>query len=502
VTLRSSRPPAAACLVAAQERVRQLSNKSGLVVAAAVAVAVVINQQSRVTVDQSHNQQTKQALNRARDAQVYRCSCFRVHFTLAMFRKVADRISGVLAEATRSEDDRKVDRLTALGFPAHEASRALTEAQGNVDRAAEMLLSRNSGAFHGSSSSSSSHSQYQSSTSQEEADLQRAMQASLRVNQPTAATARTRTAASSRAGQAAVSRLTSGKQAGTIPAATASNALAAHHPKVKLVPKLQDKSKEEQILRTADRCKAHYAAVDTLLRALTMLQQNPTNEKYRRIDTSSAGYQKSVAPAPGAQGFLLAMNYRRSGSYYIMDSHMIDPALLYLGISALEQVKLSSEYIQAKQRADFAQEMVAVTQGADLSESEGLARANHMSQCPTEPSQGRGALMQVQMANEVIRRRFDSDDTLQDVLHWLGAHGSQIPARLQSREWSLIDRNVYPLAPIDCQVNASRTLQYLGCWPSGKLEIVPSSAEWGSGQSTNEKPGSRRGLGAAPREVL
>jgi hypothetical protein len=62
----------------------------------------------------------------------------------------------------------------------------------------------------------------------------------------------------------------------------------------------------------------------------------------------------------------------------------------------------------------------------------------------------------------------------------------------------------HPVAPLDCEKIASYTLQYLGCFPSGRLEIVPSSEEWkgGKGPSSDAVLGSARGLGAAPKEAL
>merc|ERR1712137_780876 len=111
--------------------------------------------------------------------------------------------------------------------------------------------------------------------------------------------------------------------------------------------------------------------------------------------------------------------------------------------------------------------------------------------------------VQVVIGEETVRRRFDGDDVLQDVLNWIGGHGSVIPEKLASREWSLVDLNRYPIAPIDVEVNNQKTLQYIGCWPSGKLEICPSTQEWTDRDKDNALlMGSPRGLGSAPTETL
>lgn len=79
-----------------------------------------------------------------------------------------------------------------------------------------------------------------------------------------------------------------------------------------------------------------------------------------------------------------------------------------------------------------------------------------------------------------ITRSFDHDDTLGDVLHWLGGQASVILQKLESGEWKLVDRNRqgpeedYHFLKIDSKELRDRTLQYVGCWPSGRLAIVPN----------------------------
>ena len=111
-------------------------------------------------------------------------------------------------------------------------------------------------------------------------------------------------------------------------------------------------------------------------------------------------------------------------------------------------------------------------------------------------------VVQVGFGEDTIRRRFDGDDVLQDVLNWLGGHGSVIPNKLLSRDWCLVDMNRYPISPIDVQVNVDKTLQYVGFWPSGKLEIRPSPVSWLDRSDHGTLMGSSRGLGAAPSDTL
>jgi len=84
-----------------------------------------------------------------------------------------------------------------------------------------------------------------------------------------------------------------------------------------------------------------------------------------------------------------------------------------------------------------------------------------------------------QQAPTKITRGFDHDDTLGDVLHWLGGQATIIPQKLRSGEWKLVDRNRqgpagdYGFHRLDLGELGDRTLQYAGCWPSGRLAIVP-----------------------------
>jgi hypothetical protein len=186
----------------------------------------------------------------------------------------------------------------------------------------------------------------------------------------------------------------------------------------------------------------------------------------------------------------------------VLDRSRVDPALLYLGISALESAKSSIEYREAKRQIQFEKELKEISLLVNSSENEALQRADFSSKCPTEPPGGRGALIQVGFGGETIKRRYDGDDVLKDVINWLGGHGSVIPEKLLSREWCLVDMNRYPVSQIDCEVNMDKTLQYVGFWPSGKLEIRPSPVSWLDGTDNQNVLGSTRGLGAAPKDTL
>ena len=110
------------------------------------------------------------------------------------------------------------------------------------------------------------------------------------------------------------------------------------HPNVKVPEKLSNKTKEEQVMRCANRVKPHVMAVDTLLRVLTSVRTSPDNPKFRVIDRTNGNYIKYVRDVTGAEDLLLAMNYRSmlpGRNELRLERHLVDSALLYLGISSL-----------------------------------------------------------------------------------------------------------------------------------------------------------------------
>ena len=205
-----------------------------------------------------------------------------------------------------------------------------------------------------------------------------------------------------------------------------------------------------------------------------------------------------------------------------LERQLLDDALLYLGISALEQMRVSTEYIEAKKLRTFHAEMKRLAKPASsMTVHETTIRLAYMSNCPKEPPEGRGARLFVQLGDDsdekieggCVSRRFDGDDTLEDVLNWLGGcYGNVLLEKLRGstnddknvREWCLCDMNVYPILPLDVEKHAKKTLQYLGLFPSGKLVVRLSDDTWKYRKNDGgyDIHGSARGLGAASRSML
>ena len=278
-----------------------------------------------------------------------------------------------------------------------------------------------------------------------------------------------------------------------------SRKLAHHHPNVKTPQRLEEKSKEEQIRRSCDRFKSYPTTVDTLIRALSTISSNPVEGKYRRIDQTNPGYQRSLANVPGAEQLLLALGFTpiNSQTLYL---HRVNRQLLSLALTTLEQTKETPEYQQGKKELLFSKEVTAQLH-ATPTEVEQRERMEMSSKLPREAPLSRGTVIMIQLNdndNTMLSRRFDGDDTFADVLNWLGGTvGFTFLDKLcTTRQWSLVDVNRQGHVPIDCEANRSKTLQHLGFWPSGRLALRPSSTEWIEGVSMNVEMGVSRGLGS------
>jgi len=506
-----------------------------------------------------------------------------------VFKKFTERLVSAGTTAVNTilhgpEQAEKIRQLESMGFPTERARHALNATGGDVDRAADLLLlganepqqqqqqqqqsappparavmssspARNNNrqndgpavAAHNDEQMRRAIEESMWASQQEEArQLRQAEAASMKNNRKkkevidltgdkkTISTKNNNTnnppqnnvksAAAINAGKAAASRTNNDHNK----FATQRKTLNETHPNVQLPDKLSNKTKEEQILRCANRVKPHVMAVDTLLRVLTSVRNMPDNAKFRIIDRTNGNYITFVRDTPGAEDMLLAMNYRMisCNNELRLERHMVDDALLYLGISALEQMRMTDEYKEGKRLRGFHAEMRRVAKGngsADvqrggMTEGETAIRLGFLSKCPKEPPEGRGAWVNVQLGDvsekiegASVKRRFDGDDTLEDVLNWLGgSYGNEVLDKIRGtrREWCLCDLNRFPILPLDVDKHGKKTLQYLGLFPSGKLGVRLSDDAWRDWKEGSDASGgfgihgSARGLGAASRSML
>lgn len=436
-----------------------------------------------------------------------------------MFRKLANRVNDAVSNAASSlssinsvpdsnSDDARVSELAAMGFRDSEARHALRVTNGNMTQATEWLLSHGSPVGTGTAGNpitipespprtSAIGSASTTAAAIEDSELQRAIQASLMTENEnekrnkknkTKNKSNNRSAASNNAGRAAASRFTNKSGA-------PKKDLAKTHPKVQMPKRLSQHDQEDIIMRCANRVAPYSVSVDTLLRSLKTIQANPSNRKYQTVDTTTAMFQRSLS-APGVLDFLKAVNFQPNyNNPKTMTLSHVDVAAFYLGISALEQIQQNStDYTKDKALRVFQKDLASALSKDSTTTEELSARTKFMSKLPSEPTSG-GSQITVEYgillntstnsptnsepAMTKITRGFDHDDTLGDVIHWLGGQATAISQNLESGKWKLVDRNKqgleedYHFHKLDLNELRDRTLQYVGCWPSGRLAIVP-----------------------------
>lgn len=476
-----------------------------------------------------------------------------VSATRIMFRRFAQSISNAVSNVTTTSnsqttapsEDARVAQLCSMGFRDGEARHALRVTQGDMHQAAEWLLANgtqvSSGVATATSTTSTGTGRPAQSPSSgdghdDDDDMQRAIQASLEDR------------ASGNRGDKADQhphRSEAGRQSGravektnnvvkTSPRTPSTNDTTDHsnhsmngstpiasHPKVQVPKRLSQHDKEDVILRCAARIAPHPVAVDTLIKSLRTIQANPHEKRYQTVDTTTAAFQRSLN-APGVLDFLRAMNFfptpggNGSNGAKVLQLAHLDRATFYLGLSALEQVQQTNEeYAYNKAMLLFDRELERQLALADTDMEEALKRSEYMRRCPSEPT-GVASQIVVELgtigsggggtsSRKVVSRKFEGDDTLADVVHWLGSHASVIPEKLllfgqddvaDSDRWYLVDRNHSESAPYNVPDLMNTTLQYIGCWPSGRLAVVPVLKE--STVGGRRKAPSSRGLGAGP----
>lgn len=265
--------------------------------------------------------------------------------------------------------------------------------------------------------------------------------------------------------------------------------LRKYHPEAvkNLPPMLIEKTVNEQIARCLDRMKIYPNTIDTLLNIIHTLYNNSNNIKYHTIPTSSITYQKYVQNIPGAISFLLIMGYEER--LQILQLKKFDPVIIQKGINEIHNLQqTSNEYQYEKQWSIFHKEI----QNIWKQYQEGVQNNNNDTEQPILPSQLPPpeptdqygcSYIQIQLgkvdSNMSIRRMFHSDDTLLDIYHWIAYTLGPIVWNklLQSNEW-FINNRINSLSKSSASLPSYEqskyiTLQSIGLWPSGKLQIRP-----------------------------
>ena len=247
------------------------------------------------------------------------------------------------------------------------------------------------------------------------------------------------------------------------------------------VPKrLEEKSVAERLRICARRLAGNPAALRTLRTAVENLSERPDDARFRRFRVENRLFAATIGSANGGVDFLKALGFELRGGELALRG-AADPRALSSAMGAIDHAMRSTAYLRAAEEEAFREALAQAVSGAGQRESEELlARAQWQSIAPREPGDGAAnvARVSVQIGEVTAERRFAGDDTLGDVVHFLGGYGSAIPDRLLEGRWALLDVTTYPPRSINVRRKQGKTLQACELWPSAQLRLALPSDEY------------------------
>lgn len=209
-------------------------------------------------------------------------------------------------------------------------------------------------------------------------------------------------------------------------------------------------------------------ALDVLHTSLGRLRDQPTNEKFRTISLQKGMFAERVAVCPGAVPLLAAIGYEQMHGHLVLQR--FDVSVVQSALLALEDAKQTAEYQSAKAKAAIEASRQSATA---LEESARAAqRAAALAKVPREPPEGSATSSACQISihvegARVARRRFESHDTLEDVMNFVRSL-----AEAPSGPFVLENITTRPPCVLDQATQGTCSLFSLDLWPVGHVQVA------------------------------
>jgi len=234
---------------------------------------------------------------------------------------------------------------------------------------------------------------------------------------------------------------------------------------------------EERIRLAAARLVTHPRAVETMRYMITSVLQNPGEEKYRAVKTTNRAFADKVGSAPADvwEGFFRSIGFVLDGEWLRLPAAQVDEWNLLVGRDALDDLCKTPAFRKAKADEDFTLQLERAA--ADTLPDEIARRAELKRQLPAEPDEGTAGTTRINVTfgggrYAAARRKFAADDTLGDVVRWLGsAHSTAVVDALQSGAMVLRNETMLDAVVLDVARDGDRTLQALGLWPGAEMAV-------------------------------
>lgn len=216
--------------------------------------------------------------------------------------------------------------------------------------------------------------------------------------------------------------------------------------------------------------------IDTLHYVLKTLHQHPSEPKYRSLKTTNARYRETLGGDPqmasSVEEFLGLLGFSRSGDWLSV-APGFDMRPIATAVKVLEDVQANSEVYHALKRNQELEKAMEVSVSS-ASQEELARRQEFVSQLPAIPLEGAAGTTRISITvakgAPPLKRRFVSDDTLQDVVNWIGSERSVVAVKISEGVWRLADKTLLQHR-VFSKEDFPKTLHALDLWPSAELEV-------------------------------
>lgn len=217
------------------------------------------------------------------------------------------------------------------------------------------------------------------------------------------------------------------------------------------------------------------AAIDTLTYVLTTLRDDPTNPKFLSLKTSNPRFKETLGRTDRAKRasemFLFNIGFECQGEWVAI-APTFDRLRLKNAIAALHRIAKTEAYLESKRISDFNRVLEESQATADDEERNRRLRFEKL--LPLIPEQGAAGTtritVDVSKGSPSLTRKFHSDDTLTDVIHFVGSNRSIVATKLLDDSWRLIDETLLHTRKMT-KADQGKTLHALGLWPSATLRV-------------------------------
>jgi len=211
-------------------------------------------------------------------------------------------------------------------------------------------------------------------------------------------------------------------------------------------------------------------ALDILHASLSKALAQPNCERFRKVNVTAGIFKERVsAKNPAGVELLYAVGYTPMHGHLVLQHH--EPKLLEAATAALARTRQCEEYLMAKAASDGATaRRESLAREAEAAKARRLA---HLVKVPTEPAASDGSSVcvisvRVGAGEKKATRRFDSENTLEDLDHWIRSL-EDVP----EGEIAVTNVTTRPPRVLDAKLNGMASLYSLDLWPVAHVRVVP-----------------------------